>query len=379
MYMKARTMVVGAAAALTAFVAPVLAQDDPDIQMEGERTLEFVPKDVVGIVHQIEIPDWSSAQIERIGSMLVGSWKSNDAIGQRDDTGESVHVWMHIAKTHIEGLDDVLYLEAHRDDAGDRPYRQSFLQIFNTTGGFGLRTLEPMRMETGLDPFAGFWAIPNQFPLYNVDQVLATTNIVLTDNGSMFQGKTPHRYPTALFGAVEMESEIRFDGTRLAVADRGFGPEGEKVWGPDRDTWIGFSRDTYPLHVEQSETGLTILTYPSELGVAPVDGQAVRFAYDGWLFDSGRLFSSSDRDGTLPEIAWPLKPNTMNWAWEEVIAGARLGMVKRFISPHERAYRLRGMPALGVPPKARIVFHMECVAVEDPKPAQPETAQGSTG
>ncbi len=366
-------------AALALFAAPAWAQDDGNIERTGDRTIEYVPKDLPGEVYRFEIPEWSSAEIERIGLMLVGSWISDEPIAQRDGSDEAVHVWMHIAKTHIRGLDDVLYLEAHRDDSGDRPYRQSFAQLYEAKGKIRLRTLELARMSTGLDPFAGFWAIPDQFPLFSSEQVVATMDIELTDRGAMFEGRSPHSYPTVLFGAVEMRSEIKFDASTLAVADRGFGPDGEQVWGPEAGQWIGFSRDQYPLHVEQSPNGLTILTYPTELGAVPKDGQHVRFAYDGWLFDNGRMFASSDEDGVLPEIIWPPTSGAMNWAWEEVVAKSRLGSVKRFISPAERAYRLMGMPKKGVPPMARVLFHMEFVAIEDPQPADEETEVGSAG
>ncbi len=359
------------------FAGPVIAQDDPDIE-RGDRQIELVPRDLVGEVLRFEIPAWSSAKIERAGEMLVGSWRSDEPVAQRDGGG-AAHVWMHIAKTHIRGLDDVLYLEAHRDDAGARPYRQSFAQLYEANGKVRLRTLEPARMLTALEPFAGFWAIPDQFPLFSGEDVIATMDIELTDRGSMFEGESLHGYPTAQLGATEMTSKIRFDGSTLAIADRGYAPDGTRVWGPEEGQWVAFSADEYPLHVEQSPNGLTILTYPTELGPAPREGQRVRYAYDSWLFDTGRMFSSSDEDGVLPEIDWPVGPNMMNWAWEEVIPQTRLGMVKRFISPPERAYRMRGIPQRGVPPNARVVFHMECVAITDPAPEEGAGEVGSAG
>lgn len=364
---KTRGRIAGLAAIGLA-CAGALAQEGQPIDVKpGERTIEFVPKDIPGEIVRFEIPDWSDPEIARIGEMLVGSYRSKAPVQQHEGDG-SAEVWVHIAHTAIEGLPDALYIEAHRADAPDRPYRQSFAQLSKGGGRIHLRTFEPARFVDGLDAYAGFWIIPDQFPPLKREQMIATMDIVLQESpAGVFEGASRHAYPTDLLGAMEMTGAIRFDGQTLAFADRGFDAEGNLVWGPPEGEWIEMVREDYPLAVRQSETGLTILTYPGEFSQYPKDGDSVRFAYTGWLWDSGKKFASSDDDGILPEVTWPVAKNTLNWAWEETVQDMALGMSRRIISPPERAFRARGWPQKGVPPMARIVFHLKLVNIDPPQ------------
>lgn len=350
------------------------AQDQPANLQRGEPEIQMIPRDVPGEVARFEIPAWSDADIARVGQMLVGSYRSQGAVAERSADASS-EVWLHIAQTHVEGLSDVMYLEAHRSDAPDRPYRQSYLQLYRAGDSIRLRSFEAKNLYDGMEAYAGFWAIPDQFPLLSRENLIATMDVLLTARGSGFEGASPHGYPTDLLGAIEMTSAIRFDGTTLQVADRGYDALGDRVWGPVEGEWITLRRDTYPLDVRQSETGLTILTYPGDFSRAPEAGDSVRFAYTGWLWDNGRRFASSDDDGILPEVPWPLPPGTLNWAWEETVQDMALGMTRRVVSPPERAFRLRGWAQKGVPPMARVVFHLQCVNIEKLPPQDP--AQGN--
>lgn len=365
------------ALAVTVGMVPVaVAQDDPAQIQRGDPQLQMIPRDMPGEVARFEIPAWSDAEIARVGEMLTGSYRSQEAVAERSAEASS-EVWLHIAKTHVEGLSDVMYLEAHRTDAPDRPYRQSFLQLYRAGDSIRLRSFEAKNLFDGLDAYAGFWAIPDQFPLLTRENLIATMDVVLSPRGTGFEGASPHSYPTDLLGAIEMTSAIRFDGTSLQIADRGYDALGDLAWGPAEGEWVTLQRDEYPLQVRQSETGLTILTYPGDFSRTPEEGDSVRFAYSGWLWDNGRRFAGSDDDGILPEIPWPLPPGTLNWAWEETVQDMALGMSRRIVSPPERAFRLRGWAQKGVPPMARIVFHLQCVNIEnlpapagDPQPAQ---------
>jgi len=161
--------------ALATLVVPALAQNDKPSQ-PGDKQLILEPRDVNGEALRFDIPDWSDADIAAFAQKLIGSWHSSSPMTQSDDGG-AAEVWLHIAHTHIDGLDDVLYMELHRSDAADRPYRQSFAQLYRAGDTIHLRTLEPTRMASGLEPFAGFWAIPDQFPLFTSDHVVATMDV----------------------------------------------------------------------------------------------------------------------------------------------------------------------------------------------------------
>lgn len=374
--------------ALAACLAPATAQEtrqdagqDAQVETDEEgRRIVRRPRPPVarGEVPAREVGPWTGELAARAGEMLVGSWRSEQPVPVQGETDEAVTVWLHAAKAPIDGLDDVVYLELHRADDAIRPYRQAFVQFYEHDGALRLRTFEPTNLRNGLEAYAGFWAIPDRFPPLSADNVIATMDIPLRSEGDGWGGETPHPYATARFGAVEMRSAIEIRPDRLVVSDRGFDADGTQVWGPP-EGGITFVPEEFPLEVTVNDSGLIRLDYPADVSRYPREGDMVRWAYDAWLWETGRKFAGSNVDEVLPEYPHPPPPDQLNNAWGEAIIGAGLGSARRIVTPPELAYGTAGWTLRGVPPNAVLVFHMELVNIETPEVRQEGPAEPADG
>lgn len=109
---------------------------------------------------------------------------------------------------------------------------------------------------------------------------------------------------------------------------------------------------------EKRPSGLYVREDKRGTGAEATSGKTVRVAYTGSLAD-GTVFDSSE--GKDP-IEFPLGTGAVIRAWDEGVAGMRVGGVRTIVVPAELGYGAAGVP--GIPGNAVLVFRMELVGVE---------------
>lgn len=332
---------------------------------------------------------WSSPDVQRIGEMLCGTWKTDAAVpiagaeGDGDGSGEPVHVLLSIGAVGIEGMPNAMYAEMARDDNPHRPYRQAIYQLFEYRGKIRLRTYEFHNANVEKNAFIGAWAIPEIFPPMNKNQFIATLDVEGTPSGSGFTGRTPAPYPTAVGGAVEMTSEMELTATRLVTADRGYDATGAIVWGQEAGGRYVFSKVTPDTTLTRHEDGLVVLEYRSGTGRETQAGDTAAFHYSGWFTRNATLFDSSHTRGV--PFSYTV-PGQMIAGWIRGNDKARPGTLRRIYVPYALGYGEVGQPPR-MPAKSNLVFEVECINVAPAPqapagtraPATPDAASDTAG
>jgi len=309
-------------------------------------------------------PEWTDAKFEAIGAQLSGSWKSESAVTGAEGASSVV---MSLAPVRIDGLPNAIYCEVSRADAIRMPYRQTILALQPFKGKVRMTTYEFRRADGLLAPAALLWAAPEVFPVVKADELVATLAIDLEPAGSGWKGSTPHPYPTRVGGAVEMTSEIAFDGTRISVADRGFGTDGAQVWGPPAGQATAFTKFDTGITVKRLADGLTAITLPTTLrGEVAKDGERISVHYAGYLTD-GRTFDSSyERGSPFPySKGQPLIPG-----WNMLMEDIQAGMVRKLAIPSRYAFGAQGRRG-SVPPNSPVFYEIEVLSVDPAPPPAP--------
>ncbi len=109
---------------------------------------------------------------------------------------------------------------------------------------------------------------------------------------------------------------------------------------------------------QKRPSGLYVRDDKPGTGAEAQSGRTVRVAYTGSLAD-GTVFDTSE--GKDP-IEFPLGAGRVIDAWDEGVAGMRVGGVRTIVVPAELGYGAAGVP--GIPGNAVRVFRMELVGVQ---------------
>ncbi|MCC6428806.1 MAG: FKBP-type peptidyl-prolyl cis-trans isomerase [Phycisphaerales bacterium] len=318
-------------------------------------------------------PNWASPELEKIGAMLTGSWKSASSVEQHDGKGKA-DIWMHIHPIVVQGMDSTLYVENSRADAPSKPYRQAIFQLYSYKGKPRLRTytFAPGR-DTGA--MTGMWLVPEYLPQIAGGELTATLDVELTPSGNGYAGKTPYPYPTSTHGAVEMTSDVQLTADTLTTKDRGYDATGKIVWGASETDSYTFKKTQPPYTAEKRDNGLIIISMlPGEPSAQKIaKGDRVAIHYTGW-YTNGRMFESSRPRGI------PLQYNQgagMVAGMTQGMDGAAKGEVRRLVIPWELGYGAAGNR--NFPPYSNLIFDTEVMSIQTPEPA-PEAppAQPST-
>lgn len=321
---------------------------------------------------------WSDPEIEKIGKMLLGSWKSTAPLPEGADPKQAVEVAMFIAPARSPDLPDLMYVESARVDSLQAPYRQAFFQIYKHKDGLRLRTFEPMRQIGGA--LVGLWAKPEVFPAVSRRDLVATIDLNLTADGDGFKGSSPHPFPTGRLGAVEMTSDLAIKPDRIIAADRGFDANGEVVWGAKGDSTFEFARFEPPVHTFTQDGNVFVIEYRrGEDSRSCKLGDEISVHYLGFLSNGFRFDSSLDRQ--------PPNPLTFNVNGKQVIPGfiqgllgANVGTIRRVYIPWESAYGEFGNNRTRIPPWADLYFDFEVTRLKDAtvKDVDPPLTVGGT-
>lgn len=329
---------------------------------------------------QAAAPTWSDPEFAKIAGMLSGTWKSSKPVQVGSD---SFDVMMSVAPVSLGDVKDCMYAEVARADAIDRPYRQAIWRFHKVQGKTRIQTLEFRRKAGELISVVGMWAAPDLFPKLTMGDLVATLDIELTPSGAGYKGATPHAYPTSVGGAVEMTSQIAFDGTTFSSADRGLGSDGSVVWGPASGDSYAFARVDNPVKVSRMDGGLVTLTYPSKTeGEVFKPGDRITLHYIGSLLD-GFVFDTSYERNVPFEYNYGMR---LVDGWTKGMADAQKGLKRRVIIPGPMGYGERGRIQAKIPPNATLVFAIDVLNIVSvpqapaptPTPTQPETKQPET-
>jgi hypothetical protein len=314
---------------------------------------------------QAVAPAWTDPEYAKIAGMLSGSWKSSKPV---QVGAESFDVMMSVAPVALGDLKDCLYAEVARADAIDRPYRQAIWRFHKVQGKTRIQTLEFRRKAGELMSVVGMWAAPDAFPKLNMSDLVATLDIELATDGAGFKGATPHAYPTSVGGAVEMTSQISFNGTTFTSADRGLGSDGSVVWGPASGESYAFARVDNPVKVARLDGGLITLTYPSKTeGETFKPGDRITLHYIGSLLDGFIFDTSYERN----------EPYSYNYGttlvkgWTMGLSDAQKGLKRRLIIPSAMAYGERGRISAKIPTNATLVFAIDVLNMVSVPPLAP--------
>lgn len=358
------TLLVLAAATMTG--SPALAQDAtaPAAQPAAAPAKPWAPK-------------WSSPELQKIGEMLIGSWKSG-SVAQADSASARTELQMHIAPIVATDLTDTLYVEIARTDSGWRPYRQAMFQLYSYKGGVRLRTYEITSSPKISPVLTGLWLAPELLPELKRDDLIATIDIDLKPSADGYTGKSPYAYPTGAGGAVEMISEFTIGKNTLSSVDRGYDANGKIVWGSGENEKYTFSRFTPDTKLSRLEGGLIRIDYRESSNPIKIEaGDNVAAHYTGWLYSNGAVFDTSrDRNPLLFEHGKLIQ------GWNQGLTGLGTGSLCRLMIPAALGYGANGAGRV-IPPNATLVFEIEVMDVQkrvpDPTPdaagAQPAPTQ----
>lgn len=320
-------------------------------------------------VRQASVFKWSDADLEKVGSMLAGTWKTTKDVPLGDGSGASAVV-MNVAPVVIAGVPDALVAEISRADSTHAPHRIAVYQVYKHGGKIRLRTYDLHKNSDGTDSVAakalvGASYIPQWFPSdFSRAWLVGTLDLELTADANGFKGKTLYPYPTAIGGAIEMTSEISVTKDGMTTLDRGTDAAGKVVWG-DKDAAVTWTRGTSPVSVKTMETGAIIIEFSKGEGKTIEKGDRVAAHYSGWLGANLKPFDSS-RQRPQPLM---FNQGQLIKGWNEGLIGYGKGAKVKLFLPATEAYgeRARGQ----IPANADLLFEVEIMSVEAPPPPPP--------
>lgn len=91
------------------------------------------------------------------------------------------------------------------------------------------------------------------------------------------------------------------------------------------------------------------------------DGSRVKVHYEGWLADDFKLFDSS-RAKRKP-FEFNLGQGSLIEGWEIALKDVRQGTKLQIKIPSKLAYGSNGVPSMGIPPNADLIFKIEVLKV----------------
>jgi peptidylprolyl isomerase/FKBP-type peptidyl-prolyl cis-trans isomerase FkpA len=316
--------------------------------------------------------EWTSPDFEKVANRLIGTWKSTAPISGGPGA-PAFDVTMSVAPVRIEGLPNAMYCEVARVDNFRAPFRQTILALSNVRGNIRLQTFE-FRTPEGINrSLYNIWAANETFNSITSKDLVATLALDFTQAGDTMTARTPHAYPTATGGAVEMTSELVLTPTGIRTSDRGFGADGAQVWGPAEGTSYEFARWEAPMKVRRMQGGLTFFEYNGPLaGPTAQAGEQITANYTGYL-RNGTIFDSSFTRN-IPFTYRKGQP--LIEGWNIAMEDMQKGTSRRLIIPPELAYGPTGNRNRTVPPNAWLTFDVEIldIAPPPPPPAPPTPA-----
>lgn len=323
-----------------------------------------------------------SKAIDQIAAQLSGTWKTTEpfeSLQLEDGQTESVYMMMSVAPITLDGMDNVMYVESVRSNAPWDPFRQSVFQLYEYKGKVRLRTYTMAVDQDTLGMLIGMNAVPDQFVGITSENLIPTLDVELDVSSKGFSGSTPYPYPTSALGAVEMTSEVSFDGKALTTTDRGYDAQGQIVWGGDADSTYTFEKSAPYTSVTNHDNGLIVIDYPSSISETIVqDGDKMHMHYSGYLTNGMKFDASYDR-GSPYAFIYPPGTGAIE-GWGNGMDGLTLGAHRKLIIPSELGYKVNGNPRARIPGDSTLVFNVFLAHLERAEPApEADGAQDNAG
>jgi hypothetical protein len=301
----------------------------------------------------------SDADVARLTSMLEGSWKSTAAVGQGEDARV---LWMHMRPFETDMLGRAIYVEVHEDGTPWEPVRQAIFRVYRFGDTLRLRTYE-FREPSRADVLASLWLAGDDMPMDSLrpGDLIPTMDLAFERAANGYEGATPHAYPTAESGAVEMRVRMRARPDRLVTHETFSGLDGSAREGDGEITW---ERATLPATVDKGEDGLVVITLEAGKTDGPPtdEGDVLFINYEGFRADGFKFDSSWDRGLALRTVYPPRVIGGFKKGLEPMVEGMR----RKLIIPPALGY---GDTAVqGIPPGSTLVFHIHVVRVEQADP-----------
>ncbi len=316
-------------------------------------------------------PKPDDPEIERLMGLLVGSFSA-------DAAGDHPALRLNAAAVDVHGLDNAVYFEITRADSPASAFRQGVLHAYRRQGELRLRVFDFAGPAGLRDAVTGLWAAPDAFPALDVSQLDPNLDLVLSRTANGWSGATPHPYPTARDGAVEMTATIAIGDGELRMSDAGFAPDGARVWGGDSPAETVFKKAAGTgAKVTRMDDGVIVVTLVPPPADAPklVENGQVSVQYTGWLTD-GTRFDSSRQPGRNP---FTLRvPGPVIKGWNEGLADVAKGERRRLVIPAPMAYGERGTRDGRIPPNSALIFDVECVHLDNTQPTPPPPPTAAT-
>lgn len=341
-------------AAMTAIAQPPASPLDAATASRADSPIAADTKPVI-----------SDPEIEKLTAALVGSFAAPAA-------GDTPALRFNSTAINVDGLDNAVYFELTRDDAPASPFRQGVFHAYRKQSELRLRVFDIAGAPGLKDVLTGLWAAPDVFPALTTASLDPNLDLVLAAAGSGWTGATPHPYPTARDGAIEMTASITIGDGEVRLTDTGLAADGSKVWGQAAGSSGPVFKRTaaQTARVQRVDGGLTVITLLSPDADQPklVENGEVVVQYSGWLTD-GSPFDSSRRPGREP---FKLRvPGPVIKGWNEGLKEMAKGERRRLIIPPTMAYGERGTRDGRIPPNSTLVFDVECVYLDNTQPAAP--------
>lgn len=116
-----------------------------------------------------------------------------------------------------------------------------------------------------------------------------------------------------------------------------------------------------PTNQTAEENGLVIETLTEGTGKTVVSGDTVTVHYTGTLED-GTVFDSSHNRNT--PFTFTVGAGQVIPGWDQGLAGARVGSIRKLTIPSDLAYGDRGVPGV-IPGGATLIFEVEVISVQE--------------
>ena len=110
-----------------------------------------------------------------------------------------------------------------------------------------------------------------------------------------------------------------------------------------------------------SSSGVKIYVERPGYGDKSVDGSHIKVHYEGWLAEDYKMFDSS-RAKRRP-FEFDLGKGNVIAGWDEALKGVREGTKLQIIVPAKLAYGRQGVPSMGIPANADLIFKIEIIKV----------------
>lgn len=335
------------AACLVTSGLPVSAQED-------------IPKPAQEAIPELDEPPviefFTDSEFKAIADRLTGSWKSLAPVAGVDD---DVPVVVTFAPINVPDLKDVIYSETARADEPERPYDVAVHRFLRTDRGIRLRSHRlPGTSEDNIRALAGAFALPAGFPQrLDPERLFPSLDYVVTPTEDGFEARTPHPFPSSSGGAVEYKGEIILKSDRLFLNERGYGVDGEIVWGASEAT--PFEKIDPVGKLRKLGDSLYAVTYDYGQGPFVRDGNYIVMHYTGYLPD-GTVFDSSVARGEAFRYE---TPGRLIDGWKRAMRNVLAGSKHRVFIPPALAYGVRGTGRL-IGPNQPIRFLIDVVAIE---------------